>query len=75
MPVSVLFSPHDRIANRQPDPRIGVRRELRRGRRPGFQRRCWTAIGLFQEQDAVTVEPFTAIALERGGLWVEVKES
>mgnify|MGYP001168697588 CR=1 FL=1 len=35
----------------------------------------WTVIGLFQEQDAVTVEPFTAIALELGGLWADVDES
>ena len=27
----------------------------------------WTVIGLFQEQDLVTVEPFTAVALELGG--------
>lgn len=31
----------------------------------------WTVIGLFQEQDAVSVEPFTEIALELGGLWLE----
>ena len=34
----------------------------------------WTVIGLFQEQDIVTVEPFTAIALELGGLWTEVED-
>ena len=34
----------------------------------------WTVIGLFQEQDAVTVEPFTAIALELGALWAEVED-
>ena len=34
----------------------------------------WTVIGLFQEQDAVSVEPFTEIALELGGLWVETTE-
>lgn len=32
---------------------------------------CWTVIGLFQEQDVVSVEPFTEIALELGGLWLE----
>jgi len=31
----------------------------------------WTVIGLFQEQDSVTVEPFIEIALELGGLWLE----
>ena len=31
----------------------------------------WTVIGLFQEQDAVSVEPFQEIALELGALWVE----
>jgi Uma2 family endonuclease len=35
----------------------------------------WTVIGLFQEQDLVTVEPFTAVALELGGLWAEVEDS
>ena len=34
----------------------------------------WTIIGLFQDQDNVTVEPFTAIALELGGLWADVEE-
>ena len=34
----------------------------------------WTAIGLFQEQDAVSVELFTEIALELGALWVETPE-
>jgi Uma2 family endonuclease len=34
----------------------------------------WTVIGLFQEQDAVTVEPFTAVALELGALWAEVED-
>ena len=32
----------------------------------------WTVIGLFQEQDAVSVEPFQEIALELGALWVDV---
>ncbi len=31
----------------------------------------WTVIGLFQERDAVSVEPFTEIALELDGLWME----
>ena len=35
----------------------------------------WTVIGLFQEQDAVTVEPFVEIALELGGLWADLEES
>jgi Uma2 family endonuclease len=34
----------------------------------------WTVIGLFQEQDAVSVEPFTEIALELGALWTETAE-
>jgi Uma2 family endonuclease len=34
----------------------------------------WTVIGLFQEQDAVSVEPFTEIALELGALWIEPAE-
>ena len=34
----------------------------------------WTVIGLFQEQDAVSVEPFTEIALELGVLWMETAE-
>ena len=34
----------------------------------------WTVIGLFQEQDAVSVEPFTEIALELGALWMETAE-
>lgn len=35
----------------------------------------WTVIGLFQEQDAVSVEPFNAIALELGALWAETGEA
>lgn len=35
----------------------------------------WTVIGLFQEQDAVSVEPFTDIALELGALWTDLEES
>ncbi len=31
----------------------------------------WTVIGLFQEQDPVSVELFTEIALELGGLWFD----
>ncbi|MDS4022743.1 MAG: Uma2 family endonuclease [Candidatus Competibacter sp.] len=34
----------------------------------------WTVIGLFQEQDAVSVEPFTEIALELGALWMETQQ-
>ena len=34
----------------------------------------WTVIGLFQEQDLVTVEPFAEIALELGGLWADSDE-
>jgi hypothetical protein len=34
----------------------------------------WTVIGLFQEQELVTVEPFAEIALELGGLWADVME-
>lgn len=34
----------------------------------------WTVIGLFQEQDSVTVEPFTEIALELGGLWADLED-
>lgn len=35
---------------------------------------CWTVIGLFQERDRVTVEPFAEIALELGELWAETQE-
>jgi Uma2 family endonuclease len=35
----------------------------------------WMVIGLFQERDSVTVEPFADITLELGGLWAEVEES
>ncbi|HNC53336.1 MAG TPA: Uma2 family endonuclease [Accumulibacter sp.] len=31
----------------------------------------WTVIGLFQENDAVSVEPFGEIALELGTLWTD----
>jgi hypothetical protein len=34
----------------------------------------WTVIGLFQEQDRVTVEPFVEMTLELGGLWAETQE-
>lgn len=34
----------------------------------------WTVIGLFQEQDLVSVEPFAEIALELGGLWADLAE-
>jgi len=34
----------------------------------------WTVMGLFQEQEAVSVEPFQEIALELGALWMEVSE-
>ena len=34
----------------------------------------WTVIGLFQEQERVSVEPFQDIALELGALWMEVAE-
>ena len=34
----------------------------------------WTVIGLFQEQDLVTVEPFAEIALELGGLWADLED-
>lgn len=34
----------------------------------------WTIIGLFQEQDVVSVEPFQDIALELSGLWLETQE-
>ncbi len=34
----------------------------------------WTVIGLFQEQDTVSVEPFQEIALELGGLWADLAE-
>ena len=34
----------------------------------------WTVIGLFQEQEAVSVEPFNEMVLELGGLWVETEE-
>lgn len=30
---------------------------------------CWTVIGLFQEQEIVSVEPFHEIGLELGALW------
>lgn len=35
---------------------------------------CWTVIGLFQEQEMVSVEPFQDIALELGALWMEVED-
>jgi Uma2 family endonuclease len=35
---------------------------------------CWTVIGLFQERDRVTVEPFVEIALALDGLWAETQE-
>lgn len=35
----------------------------------------WTVIGLFQEQDAVSVEPFIEIAQELGALWADLEES
>jgi Uma2 family endonuclease len=38
--------------------------------RDGF----WTVIGLFQEQDRVTVEPFVEIVLGLDGLWAETQE-
>ena len=34
----------------------------------------WTVIGLFQEQEIVSVEPFQDIALELGALWMEPAE-
>ena len=34
----------------------------------------WTVIGLFQDRDVVRVEPFTAIAIELSGLWIETQE-
>lgn len=34
----------------------------------------WTVVGLFQEQDIVSVEPFQDIALELGALWMEPAE-
>ena len=34
----------------------------------------WTVMGLFQEQEAVSVEPFQEIALELGALWMETAE-
>jgi len=34
----------------------------------------WTVIGLFQEQEVVSVEPFQDIALELGALWMEPAE-
>ena len=34
----------------------------------------WTVIGLFQERDRVTVEPFVEIALALDGLWAETQE-
>jgi Uma2 family endonuclease len=34
----------------------------------------WTVIGLFQEQDCVSVEPFNAITLELGALWAKTRE-
>lgn len=34
----------------------------------------WTVIGLFQEQDSVTVEPFTEMALELGALWADLQD-
>ncbi len=34
----------------------------------------WTVVGLFQEQDIVSVEPFQEIALELGALWMEPAE-
>ena len=34
----------------------------------------WTVIGLSQEQDLVTVEPFAEIALELGGLWADLED-
>ena len=34
----------------------------------------WTVIGLFQERDRVTVEPFVEIVLELDGLWAETQE-
>lgn len=34
----------------------------------------WTVIGLFQEQDCVSVEPFNAITLEPGALWAKTRE-
>ncbi|HRE54299.1 MAG TPA: Uma2 family endonuclease [Candidatus Competibacter sp.] len=34
----------------------------------------WTVIGLFQEQDTVTVEPCAEVALDLGGLWAETQE-
>jgi Uma2 family endonuclease len=34
----------------------------------------WTVIGLFQERDRVTVEPFVEIALELDGMWAETQE-
>ena len=34
----------------------------------------WTVIGLFQEQELASVEPFQDIALELGALWMETAE-
>lgn len=34
----------------------------------------WTVIGLLQEQERVSVEPFQDIALELGALWMEPAE-
>ena len=34
----------------------------------------WTVIGLFQEQELASVEPFQDIALELGALWMEPAE-
>ena len=41
----------------------------------GVQVRCTHCKGeLFQEQEAVSVEPFQEIALELGALWMETAE-
>ena len=34
----------------------------------------WTVIGLFQENDPVSVEPFGEIALELATSWIETGE-
>ena len=34
----------------------------------------WTVIGLFQDRDVVSVEPFHEMALELTGLWIETQE-
>lgn len=41
---------------------------------PALRDGRWTVIGLFQETDAVSVEPFGEIALELGTLRAETRD-